>query len=130
MNLGGVELLVPADSGMLLAIRMTTAGVLARAGLTADMLEDMKTVVAEAFSCLISQSCVCPRVRIVYQVEGGALTVSLCGEGAPAPDCGCMLSEDELKIVVCIFESMVDAVDMRREPSGQMCINLTKQLSR
>ena len=40
-----ISLTVPADKSMMLVIRLTTAGVLARARLTVDAIDDMKMAV-------------------------------------------------------------------------------------
>ena len=46
-----VELKVPAEQNMMLVLRLTTAGVVARAGLTVDRMDDVKMAVEEACSC-------------------------------------------------------------------------------
>ena len=48
-----VELKLPAEQNMMLVMRLTTAGVVARAGLTVDRMEDVKMAVEEACNCLI-----------------------------------------------------------------------------
>ena len=40
-----VELKLPAEQNMMLVMRLTTAGVVARAGLTVDRMEDVKMAV-------------------------------------------------------------------------------------
>ena len=52
-----ISLTVPADKSMMLVIRLTTAGVLARARLTVDAIDDMKMAVEEACTLMISQQC-------------------------------------------------------------------------
>ena len=54
---GAISLTVPADKSMMLVIRLTTAGVLARARLTVDAIDDMKMAVEEACTLMISQQC-------------------------------------------------------------------------
>ena len=51
-----VELKLPARQEMMLVLRLTTAGVIARAGLTVDRMDDVKLAVEEACSCLIGQA--------------------------------------------------------------------------
>ena len=50
-----VELTVAAEPGMMLVIRLTTAGVVTRAGLTIDAMDNLKIAAEEACSCLIGQ---------------------------------------------------------------------------
>ena len=55
MAIGKVELSFPSDKSMMLVLRLTAAGVLARAGLTVDVMDDVKLAVEEACNCLIGQ---------------------------------------------------------------------------
>ena len=60
-----ISLTVPADKSMMLVIRLTTAGVLARARLTVDAIDDMKMAVEEACTLMISQQCPPAVVRAI-----------------------------------------------------------------
>jgi anti-sigma regulatory factor (Ser/Thr protein kinase) len=52
---------------MLLVIRLTTAGVMARAGLTVDILDDLKMSVEEACYCLITHTH-CGSIHVSYRM--------------------------------------------------------------
>lgn len=110
-----VELKVPAQQNMMLVLRLTTAGVVARAGLTVDRMDDVKMAVEEACNCLMDgenpPSCIVLR----FEDKGEALLISVCG------DCDCggsIIGEDEAGIVRCILESLVDGVDVRMHENG------------
>ena len=51
-----IELILPADSNLMLVIRLAAAGVIARAGVTVDRMDELKMAVEEACSCLMDQN--------------------------------------------------------------------------
>ena len=103
-----VELALPARRSMMLVLRLTTAGVVARAGLTVDRMDDVKLAVEEACSCLISEADGPERLRLRFTEADGALRISVRGEGGvPAA-----IGEDEREVVRCILESLVDGVEL------------------
>ena len=103
-----VELALPARKNMMLVLRLTTAGVVARAGLTVDRMDDVKLAVEEACGCLISEAGGPERLRLRFTESDGALRISIRGEGgSPAP-----IREDEREVVRCILESMVDGAEL------------------
>lgn len=102
-----VELKLPARQNMMLVLRLTTAGVIARAGLTVDRLDDVKLAVEEACSCLIDSENAPERLCLRFSEEESGLLIRICG------DCeySCTsVSEDEVNVVRCILESLVDDV--------------------
>ena len=70
-----VELKLPAEQNMMLVLRLTTAGVVARAGLTVDRMEDVKMAVEEACNCLIDGESA-PR-RLCLRFAGRAMFFAL-----------------------------------------------------
>ena len=99
-----VELALPARRSMMLVLRLTTAGVVARAGLTVDRMDDVKLAVEEACSSLISEAGGPERLRLRFSEADGALRISVRGEdGTPAA-----IGADEREVVRCILESLVD----------------------
>lgn len=110
-----VELKVPAEQNMMLVLRLTTAGVVARAGLTVDRMDDVKMAVEEACNCLMDGKNPPKRVSLRFEDKGDALVISVCG------DCECggsIIEEDEAGVVRCILESLVDGVDLRMHENG------------
>lgn len=102
-----VELSLPAQQNMMLVLRLTTAGVIARAGLTVDKMDDVKMAVEEACSCLIGAENGPRRLDVRFVQEESFLKISICG------DCECggpVVCEDERTVVSCILESLVDDV--------------------
>jgi len=104
-----VELTLPAQQNMMLVLRLTTAGVIARAGLTVDRMDDVKLAVEEACSCIIDAENHPSRLSLRFAEEENSLVISVRG------DCGCegiVLSEDERTVVQCILDSLVDEVQL------------------
>jgi len=104
-----VELKLPAQQNMMLVLRLTTAGVIARAGLTVDRMDDVKLAVEEACSCLISAAQAPERLCLRFSEDAQGMKISVCG------DCQCggaAINEDELAVVKCILENLVDGVDV------------------
>ena len=106
-----VELALPARRNMMLVLRLTTAGVVSRAGLTVDRMDDVKLAVEEACSCLISESGGPERLRLKFSESDGALRISVRGEG----DRLAAIGEDEREVVRCILESMVDGAELQMD---------------
>lgn len=105
-----VELKLPAQQNMMLVLRLTTAGVIARAGLTVDKMDEVKLAVEEACSCLISAQPAPQRLCLRFAEDEQGLKINVCG------DCQCggtAVGEDELSVVQCILESLVDGVEVQ-----------------
>lgn len=104
-----IQLRVPSKSQMMLVIRLTTSGVMARAGLTMDAMEDLKMAIEEACNCMI-QHAQCDMLELTFAIEGDAvrITVEGIGEG-PTPFIG---ENDEVEVIECILRSMVDEVEI------------------
>ena len=103
-----VELKLPAEQNMMLVLRLTTAGVVARAGLTVDRMDDVKMAVEEACNCLIGGDPAPRRLCLRFAAEENFLKIRICGDG----ECTGAANADELGVVRCILESLVDGVDM------------------
>ena len=120
-----VELALPARRSMMLVLRLTTAGVVARAGLTVDRMDDVKLAVEEACNCLIGGANGPERLRLRFTGEDGALRIAIRGEGGnPAP-----VGEDEREVVRCILQAMVDGVEIHTEGSAIKGMELRVALS-
>ena len=105
---GPVELALPARRSMMLVLRLTTAGVVSRAGLTVDRMDDVKLAVEEACSCLIQEAGGPDQLRLRFTESDGALHISVRGEGGSPASIG----EDEREVVRCILESLVDGASL------------------
>lgn len=122
-----VELSLAAQQNMMLVLRLTTAGVIARAGLTVDRMDDVKLAVEEACSCMIDTPNAPKRLCLRFWEEPGALKISICG------DCQCggvAVAEDERTVVECILESLVDGVEVRMCGDAVAAIELKVALDR
>ena len=110
-----VELKVPAEQNMMLVLRLTTAGVVARAGLTVDRMDDVKMAVEEACNCLMDGQHPPKTIALRFEDKGDHLLISICGDC----DCGGLAEEeDEAGVVRCILESLVDGVNVRMHEKG------------
>ena len=103
-----VELKLPAQQNMMLVLRLTTAGVVARAGLTVDRMEDVKMAVEEACNCLIDGENAPKRLCLRFVEEESFLKIRICGDG----ECTGAANADEIGVARCILESLVDGVDV------------------
>lgn len=111
-----VELSVPAIRDMMLVLRLTTAGVIARASLTVDRMDNVKMAVEEACNCLIGDETDAPsRLCLRFAQEENELVIRICGENV---NVGRYISEDESCVVCCILESLVDKVEVEKD--GEM----------
>ena len=104
-----VELTVQAEPGMMLVVRLTTAGVVTRAGLTIDAMDNLKIATEEACNCLIGQKNPPARINLKYECRDGALHTVLSGLDMACESCDA--DEAELEIARCILETLVDGVD-------------------
>jgi serine/threonine-protein kinase RsbW len=122
-----IELTLPAEPRMLLIIRLITAGVTARAGLTVDAVEDVKMAVEEACNCLLRCAC-CEALKLSFTSVDGVLHMRVEGLGepkgnaAPAGDC------DEVQVIRYILESMVDDAHVIYDGSALSAIEMAKSL--
>lgn len=104
-----VELTVAADPGMMLVVRLTTAGVVTRAGLTIEAMDNLKIAAEEACSCLIGQDNPPERISLKYECRDGALITGVRGLDMKC-DAG-DADEAELDVARCILEALVDGVE-------------------
>ena len=119
-----VELSLPAKRSMMLVLRLTTAGAVARAGLTVDRMDDVKLAVEEACNCLIRDPGGPELLRLRFSQEDGALRILVRGEGGAPVSVG----EDEREVVRCILAAMVDGVDIRADGGAISGIDLRVNL--
>ena len=117
-----VELTLPASKDMMLVARLATAGVVARAGLTLDALDDVKMAVEEACLFLMDQAVVPERLRLVFALCPGRIFVEIAREGEQEQREGA--DPAELEVVRCILQSLVRSVEIRAREDGVAAIRL------
>lgn len=103
-----VELVVAADAESMLIVRLTAAGVLARAGSTLDQMDALKSAVEEACTCLVRQKNPPERMTLRFSCENERLVFVAESVDADSPEGD--MDETEREVVKCILESMVDEV--------------------
>ena len=103
-----VELKLPAQRSMMLVIRLTTAGVIARAGLGVDRMDDVKMAVEEACACLMGDGAP-GTLKLRFAEADGQLWINVCADdGCAAP----IANPDELQVEKCILEALVDGATL------------------
>lgn len=105
-----VELKVAADPGMMLVIRLTTAGVVTRAGLTIDAMDNLKIATEEACNCLIGQENPPEQLHLTYACRDDSLFI--CVRGLDNTCASCEVDKAELDVIRCILESLADDVSI------------------
>ncbi len=103
-----VNLTLPAQKQMLLVIRMTTSGVLARANLSVDSLEDMLQAVEEAFGFLAEKSG-CRQVSLEYDFLEKAVVVRIAAVACPR---ACSKNALPEAVIHDVLEAFADEVVM------------------
>lgn len=105
-----IELKLPAERNMMLVLRLTTAGVVARAGLGVDRMDDVKMAVEEACNCILGDDITAETLRLTFANDDKNLIIRICADDGCA---AAATQEDEMSVVRCILESLVDGVDVR-----------------
>ncbi len=101
-----IDMSLPADRGMMLLVRLATSGALAKTGVTIDVLDDFKTAIEEACSCLISQTDAPGRIALRFDIgDRRATFICTCADGWPT---GRVIDPSELEVASCILDSLVD----------------------
>lgn len=103
-----IVLNLPAEENLMLVIRLTAAGVIARAGVTVDRMDEIKMAVEEACGCLMEQRNPPRRIAITFQAREDGLWMRAEALGAD-PETG-DVDADALEIMACILRSLVDHV--------------------
>lgn len=101
-----IELNLPADRALMLVVRLTTAGVIARAGVTIDRMDEIKMAVEEACGCLMEQANPPRRIRLCFRVVDKQLEVRAEAQDIEHPTGD--IDADALEVMTCILQSLVD----------------------
>ena len=118
-----VTLRIPADRSMMLVARLTAAAVLARAGMSADKLDEMKMAVEEALTCLLQAGGISD-VQLRFTRAADGLFIALDGVVDPQAPSGTAFDEEEITVIRCILETMADEVSIREERGAVRAIEL------
>ncbi len=115
-----IELCVPAERNMILIVRMTTSGVVSRAGFTLDEVDDMKMAVDEASNLMLLQKPGCQKLKFTYEYAVDSVTARIEGLdfSGPAESGEDMMNMQE--VIRCILESMVDKVTLKEMADGRI----------
>ena len=122
-----IELSVSAEKDMMLIIRMTTAGVLSRAGLTLDDIDDMKIAVDEACTCLMTQKMRYGRLSLRYEYDADGACVRIAGLDGQSQTENCGIDDQDEEILRCILNSMASEVTIRRDCESITEIEMKKR---
>lgn len=114
-----IELCIPAERAMLLIARMTTSGVVSRAGFTLDEMDDMKMAVDEACNLMMLQKPCCNRLHLIYSYDDQSVEVVVEGRDY-TQDQGEKTDKNMMEVIRCILETMVDEVELTERGNGQI----------
>jgi len=119
---------VPAERNMILIVRMTTSGVVSRAGFTLDEVDDMKMAVDEASNLMLLQKPGCRKLKFTYEYAADSVTALIEGlDFAGQAENGEDINMQE--VIRCILESMVDEVTLTEMADGRIeAIRLKKTI--
>ncbi len=123
-----ISLTVPAEREMMLVVRLTTSGALARSGLTVDAVDDLKLAAEEACNCLIRSSG-CRELSVTYWTDADQFRlraqIGVC-------ECGCQqaVGDDEIAVIRCVLLSLTDDVKLDFAENRLSAIELSKRLPR
>lgn len=121
-----IDMSLPADKDMMLLVRLTASGALARSGVTIDRLDDFKTAIEEACSCLIAQTAAPGRIALRFDIgEKCARFSCTCADGCPT---GMVVDPAELEVASLILDSLVDKSEIEVHRGVIHAINLTMEL--
>ena len=117
-----IELTLPADPNLMLVTRLTAAGVIAKAGITVDRMDELKMAVEEACGCMIDQPDAPARIALRFACDGGHLDIRVLALDDEAH--AGTLTEDELEVMRCILDALVDEVafDVRDGRIASVCM--------
>lgn len=118
MDTKRIELCVAAERNMLLIIRMTSSGVMSRAGLTLDEIDDVKMAIDETCNMMMLQKPSCSELSFVYEYNEKAVTVQIEGRNAVKTEETENTDSNIQEVIRCILESMVDEVEMVNRKNG------------
>ena len=123
-----IDMSLPAERDMMLVARLTASGVLARAGLTVDALDDLKMAVEESLGLMMAQIASPGRIALTFKL-GKCCMVFTC---ECADDCqsGIAISETELEVARCILASLVNEAEVVTVDGVVRSIRLVAQLPR
>ena len=109
---GNIELMIPADRSMMMVVRLTTAGVLARSPIGVDKLDDAKMAVEEACNYLVEQMHSRGRILLRFCMDEDGLSVVVRDAGPCGEQCGGTADSGETEIVRFMLEALADEVEM------------------
>ena len=105
-----IDMSLPADKDMMLPIRLAASGVLARSGVTINVMDDFKAAIEEACSCLISQTDAPGRIALRFDIGcSKAVFTCRCADGCPT---GKVIDPAELEVASLILDSLVDSSEI------------------
>ena len=123
-----IDMSLPADKDMMLVVRLAASGALARSGVTIDALDDFKTAIEEACSCLISQIDAPGRIALRFDIgEKCAMFTCSCACGGST---GRAIESSELEVASCILDSLVSKSEIDVRDGVIHSIRLTMALER
>lgn len=120
-----VVLTVPAKSEFAKVVRMTSAALASRMGMSFDDVEDVRMAVEEAFVYAVHGSVDGGDVSLVFGVASDSLEISVCvgaGTEPPGED-----AERRASLATFILDSVCDRYEFTSEENGTRWLKIVKQ---
>jgi len=127
---GRVNLNVPKDPTFIAAARLTAAGVGLRAGLSFEVIEDLKIIVAEACTFCIADGGTAGRLRIAFEARPDCFVVTVTDPHfrmARLGDGGVSLSEDRIVDELAIIRGLAEEFECHAALGGGLLLRMTKR---
>lgn len=126
-----VNLIVPRDPTFIASVRLTVAGVALRAGLSFEVIEDLKIIVAEACTFCIADGHNAGRLRITFDVRADSFVVTVADQHfqmARFPDSSRALPQDGITDELFIIRGLTDEFVCQPAPEGGVFLRMTKRI--
>ncbi len=120
MEFKRIELSVPAERSMLLIIRMATAGVMSRAGMTLDEMDDMKMAVDESCNLMMLQKPLCQTLLLEYGYNEQEVEICIESNGICDSSLNKKADPNMQEVIRCILEAIVDEVNILPRSDGSV----------
>ncbi len=136
MSARKVELSFPAHSRYLVLARLSIAGIAPVAGLSEDVLADLKLAVTEACANAVRHAYLDDEegeVRLRLALDGSSLTIEVADDGRGIGDPSAIASRGvsslpEAGMGLSIIRAVVDELEIESPPKGGTLVRLTKLL--
>lgn len=109
-----ITVTLPAQRDLMLPVRMTASGVLARSGITVDRLDEIKMAVEECCSLLLPADDPSARLELTFLPGEGEFGFR-CSRACRSGQC---IPPEEREVAEAILRSLADECEIDLDPEG------------